>query len=370
MVDRFDIVFWQNAASIHQAPLMRALTTSLKLRVLVVVPEGVSAKRKAMGWLEPDYGSALLLYSDKSENRKRIVSENRDATAHIFSGLGVYRAVDDAFFELTGGEHGHISVMCESWRPGGLAGVVRRERFRLRLASRKRHIDTLFVSGELARRQFEGLGFEASEIADFGYFVDAPTSGSSVLYENGILRCLYVGELSERKDPLTLIRALGQCSSTAWRLALYGDGPLAGECRALVRKLGLEGRVDFRGQVSNEEVRMEMRLSDLLVLPSKHDGWGAVVNEALMSGTPVLVSQECGASSLVGAEAQGQVFEAGDVAKLTSILEQRLRLGSVTEDSRRTLVDWAREHISPDVAGEYLWARVKGGAVRPPPWKM
>ena len=42
-----------------------------------------------------------------------------------------------------------------------------------------------------------------------------------------------------------------------------------------------------------------MAAADVLVLPSRFDGWGAVVNEALMVGTPVICSDRCGASDVI-----------------------------------------------------------------------
>ena len=39
--------------------------------------------------------------------------------------------------------------------------------------------------------------------------------------------------------------------------------------------------------------------ADNLVLPSSHDGWGAVTTEALMVGTPVICSDTCGSSLIV-----------------------------------------------------------------------
>ena len=52
--------------------------------------------------------------------------------------------------------------------------------------------------------------------------------------------------------------------------------------------------------MDNTKVRLAIEEADLLVLPSRFDGWGAVVNEALGAGTPVLVSDLCGSSYLVG----------------------------------------------------------------------
>ena len=52
--------------------------------------------------------------------------------------------------------------------------------------------------------------------------------------------------------------------------------------------------------------------SDCLVLPSRYDGWGAVISEALMVGTPVICSDNCGAANVVTASNVGSVFSTND----------------------------------------------------------
>ena len=62
--------------------------------------------------------------------------------------------------------------------------------------------------------------------------------------------------------------------------------------------------------MSNEQVRQELLKSDVLILPSKFDGWGCVVNEALQCGLRVIVSDACGAHSLIQENHDlGEVFE-------------------------------------------------------------
>ena len=56
--------------------------------------------------------------------------------------------------------------------------------------------------------------------------------------------------------------------------------------------------------------------ADLLALPSRWDGWGLVVNEALAVGVPVIASNACGASDLIRQDVNGYVFTSEDAASL------------------------------------------------------
>lgn len=134
----------------------------------------------------------------------------------------------------------------------------------------------------------------------------------------------------------------------------------------------LEARLDWQGNQPNATVRNQLFEADLLVLPSRFDGWGVVVNEALTAGTRVLASDACRASDLLGAHWRRRVFKAGDVGALTTNVGQMLDEGRVDGHARRRISRWAEEAISPMAAAAYLRAvlgHVINGNDRPaPPW--
>src|SRR5690606_31518074 len=112
-------------------------------------------------------------------------------------------------------------------------------------------------------------------------------------------------------------------------------------------------KVRWLGNVPNREVRRLMAVSDCLVLPSRFDGWGAVVSEALSAGTPVVCSDACGSSELLRIPAAGTVFRASSVQSLRRALFAQLSRGKVTSDLRASLSGWA-ESFSPRAAARYL----------------
>lgn len=85
-----------------------------------------------------------------------------------------------------------------------------------------------------------------------------------------------------------LLRAYKESGITQ-KLVFIGDGELE-NVQALVRELGLESRVVFLGQKANPYPYI--RHADLLVLASDYEGFGRVIAESLICGTPV-VSTDC-----------------------------------------------------------------------------
>lgn len=113
--------------------------------------------------------------------------------------------------------------------------------------------------------------------------------------------------------------------------------------------------IHYHGIVSNEEVRAAMLESDIAILPSKYDGWGAVVNEALQCGCQVLVSNCCGSSSIPKSCLKlGKAFDPYNKKDFILKLNELLRQGILSEKARMEIIKWSEQHIHPNIAAQYL----------------
>ena len=156
-------------------------------------------------------------------------------------------------------------------------------------------------------------------------------------------------------------------------LQIIGDGPEHERLQELARTCGIEGRVGWLGQMETDQAVERMAQADLLVLPSRKDGWGAVVNEALMVGTPVICSSACGASDLLRHPWIGSVFQSGNVSGLVAELNSWIRKGKVDSVCRDRLRQWSRCIHAPAIAGyvEQIMEHIYNGKPRPEaPWRV
>lgn len=165
---------------------------------------------------------------------------------------------------------------------------------------------------------------------------------------------LFVARLIGAKDPATLLgaQAILEAKVDAPWLVLVGDGPESKSLRdlAAVRRLR---RVVFAGTRQPSELPEVYAAADLFVLPSRHEPWGVVVNEAMASGLPVILSDRVGAAAdLLVEGVNGRGFPAGDakalagaIASLSADAALRRRMG---EESRRIVAGWGYE---PSVRG-------------------
>lgn len=156
---------------------------------------------------------------------------------------------------------------------------------------------------------------------------------------------LYVGRLESYKGVAVLLegfeKALHKDSNLL--LAVVGDGSMMTQLQTFRDHLP-PGRVHLAGRQSIDSVVQWMRSSDMLVLPSLHEQWGMVVNEAMTCGLPVIVSDACGCvDDLVQDNRTGSVFKCGD----TDVFAQKIVLLSTSESKRVQFADEARQLIEP-----------------------
>jgi glycosyltransferase involved in cell wall biosynthesis len=136
---------------------------------------------------------------------------------------------------------------------------------------------------------------------------------------------LFSGQLIERKGVDLLVRAFAQISGQVpeLHLQLLGTGPALDVLMGMI-PVELRNRVHFLGFHQPADMPKIFAAADMFVLPSRHDGWGVVVNEALGSGLPIIVNDHVGARDLVEDGRNGFITIAGDIDSLASAL---LKLG-------------------------------------------
>lgn len=161
---------------------------------------------------------------------------------------------------------------------------------------------SLMTLGEGAKEDYLCCGAARWRYWRFGYAVE-PVEQLETDFQpppEGV-RLLFVGALEPRKGVDILLRALGRpdLARLAWSLCVVGSGSSLTSLQALANQLAIASRVHFVGKVRHDDVRSYYRDADVLVLPSRFDGWGAVVNEAMEHGLAVVASDAAGCARLL-----------------------------------------------------------------------
>lgn len=179
---------------------------------------------------------------------------------------------------------------------------------------------------------------------------------------------LYLGRFVKKKNLVTLLEAYNDYRSQEIaanrrpsNLLLTGNGPLRNE----ITRISGEG-VHFRDFATYEQLPALLGLAQGLILPSRIDQWGLVVNEAMAAGCPPVVSIRAGAAELVKDGLNGFLVEpdraglATGLAKLAQADREALGLRA-----QETIAHWSPERFAltllklakPRNVRSRLWAR-------------
>jgi glycosyltransferase involved in cell wall biosynthesis len=136
------------------------------------------------------------------------------------------------------------------------------------------------------RREYRNIPYY-SDLSRF----DLPRSRSS----GNVRRFIYSGSLIARKGVDLLARAFAQVALTRHNIQLDLIG--IGELEPMLRQefAAVSDRVRFLGFRDWPELPAVYQTADILVAPSRYDGWGLVVPEGLAAGLPVIGTDRMGA---------------------------------------------------------------------------
>ncbi len=326
---------WTNIPNHYQGPFfagLRAAGVDLRVNYYGHVRED----RLRMGW-----AAFETLPRDECYVSRKIVPETLGndwkERIHVVPGCGepFLRALA-VFLSRSAAQWVHWS---EPARPGWrwYAGYPIK-RWYARLVNR--YALGAFGNGELALSEFRRWGVRAEKLALLTYSNPrpGPEAKADALCEEfrGARKAFcFVGALERRKGIDVLLQAFARLAKTSdeWVLLLVGPDRSSGRYAREIAALGLQDRVLLRGPVAWSAVTNVLCTAQVLVLPSRLDGWGVVLNEAASMALALIATDRCGAAyHLIEPGENGFRVRAGSVESLASAMGA---YGGLTDLARR-----------------------------------
>jgi glycosyltransferase involved in cell wall biosynthesis len=154
------------------------------------------------------------------------------------------------------------------------------------------------------------------------FFKDNFNKATAKPFNKEKIKVGFAGKFIDIKDPNLLLRAVSKSKyKESIELQFIGDGPLKESIINETARLSLT--INFLGFLNQTEiVEKGYVLLDFLVLPSKSETWGLVVNEVMTGAIPCIVSDKVGChSDLIVNNETGFVFKTGDDSDLSSKID-------------------------------------------------
>ena len=345
------VYFWQRIVTPHMANLADALAV-LGCEVVYVANTHMSGNRAQLGWAAPQMQRALLYIAADAETVASLAQSAPADSTHICQGLRGNGLVGIAQQVIVSRGLPHWVVM-ETVNDSGTRGLFKRIGYRWLFWRWHKYLQGILAIGWETSSWLEARGMNRDKIFSFAYFLpDSLSQISRTRSDTMVFRFLFVAQLIELKRVDQLVQALTQLTEQPFELIIIGDGPMRNDLKVQAKRL-LAGRVRWLGRLPMTEIPKKIANADCLVLPSRHDGWGAVVSEALMIGTPVICSDACGAAGVVRASGVGGVFPRENREAMLALLTEVLNQGTLPEADRLQLIKWAHS-LGVEAGAHYL----------------
>jgi glycosyltransferase involved in cell wall biosynthesis len=127
---------------------------------------------------------------------------------------------------------------------------------------------------------------------------------------------IWVGKFIERKNPTEVIKAIQFLKNNNFHLFMIGSGPLLNSCRQYIKDHSINN-IHIVGFKNQNQLKKFYSISNCLVLSSKYETWGLVLNEAMSSGLPCIATKSSGAvHDLIRHGSNGYIYNSGSVEQL------------------------------------------------------
>lgn len=255
------------------------------------------------------------------------------------------------------------------WR--GVKFVVTMHDTGVKLRPHPRRIDTVFAISEAVRDDLrERFGIESVVVANgIACGRIAPKGEADREYSPASgreLRMVSIARLMhEKKGQDLAIEAVAKLKAAGipCSLTLIGTGESEAYLRQLAEERGVAGNVIFAGNRSRKEIYSSLHTYDLFLLPSRYEGFGLTVVEAMAAQVPVVVSDIEGPLEIIEGNRYGTPFRCGDAGSLRDAIACVANdYGRYAELARTDAYRHALERYDISrTAGEYVEAYFLGG---------
>lgn len=227
---------------------------------------------------------------------------------------------------------------------------------RLILKKTYSYVDKIFYVGQASKAYFLKHNLALSQLIyaphaidnerfsgneNNNYDIDALYWRNKLGYHEDDIVIIFAGKFENKKQPGFLIEAIEMANKQRdkpLKLLMVGSGPLEKDLKKVSKN---NNNIQFLSFQNQTKMPLVYRLGAVLCLPSKGPGesWGLVVNEAMASGRPTIVSNRVGcALDLVKHGENGYFFDAYNQDELIKILRE-LCLSELQDLGKRALID-------------------------------
>lgn len=164
---------------------------------------------------------------------------------------------------------------------------------------------------------------------------------------------LFIGSICDRKSVLELLEAIKMAGNMSLKIVSgTTGGTYFKKVKDYISNHNLTERIEFVGELNNNEMINILNRCSSVVLPSKKEGAPMVISEAFAAGKPVIASNVDGIPYMVDENKNGLLFEVGDTKMLAHQIKVLMERKDLRDDMKICAKELAQKTWHPDVVAQ------------------
>ena len=361
MKREYSIIFWLNQPPKVEVGAYNYVSSVIVGETYYICAHDLPEERKLLGWDKISYGKAklVILSSDSQEKNKQIkfyIEGNN--VIHIVCGLR--GSIADIVCPILKKNGKQFYVVSE--RPSLAYNSIRSTihsfgaviLHKIRYLQYRNNVRAFLALGKLGVSSFHQIGWPSNKLYRFMYCGEYSDEypKKKVFSGDRAVRFLYIGRFKYKTHAVDILQeAFNNQNRNNWQLDMaggYGD-----DKESVLKWINSVEHAHFIGKIDASKVQDVMAKYDIVMVPSRADGWNCQINEALYTNTPVITTVESVSSELVEKSQGGIVIKTVTVDEFTKAIAYVLDNPDIIQSWSDAIYQY-RESYSPKSVGEYL----------------
>lgn len=358
MTTRDEIIIWFNIPPKVEKGAFNYLSKHWPSKVYYVILNDLAQYRKNNGWDDSDFGNAevIRLWEEMEvDDRIKTICMNHPRAIHIINGFTntIQRKVRRALK----GTSTRIGVYTE--RPNYLGGFSERLARRIGLYLKYTAIrfrddhDTDFVLplGEQGMKAFASFGWSKDKLYRFMYNPNSVFPNPTFRKISSPIRFVYVGRFSFKTKGVDILMKACSYLYGSWTLDFVGGYGIDSD--KVLKWINAHDNTRFIGSWKADQVVTNLQDYDVVIVPSKYDGWNLLVNESIASGIGCISSDETVSHELIATSGAGGIYHWRNPKELAKLMQLVIDNPEIAQQWKSKAYSF-RPSISSESVGEYL----------------
>ena len=325
--DMSPVVFWFDNPPKVEKGAFNSFSKIWNGEVLYVISHDFRQERKIANWNDGDYGKARVIPLYEVCDRQQVISdifEKYKDAIHIANGFDtpIMKEIKHLMFNkkrkaLLFTER---PVFIGPWVIKQIKEIALRVKYAMLCREYEPYIKAILPLGKQGMDIYRQCGFPKDRIYNFMYCPQlSDLSNQRNVSVGNPIRFLYVGRFFYMtKGTDVLMKALPYLRGN-WSLDMAGGYGL--NANDVIKQINNNPNVKYLGVWDSTRVVSNMQSYDVVVVPSKADGWNLLINEALHAGIAVITSDEAVSHEVIEKYNAGLIFNSNHPKKLAACMQ-------------------------------------------------